>query len=124
MGDFFLVVVHIRLIYYESSFFSSFMPCSSYFSFIYELTQGCHKGAVAPVLKAEGSCHCQVFTCALIFDPDDDENDAYYFDDDDENEFRIGGSGSYFYYSNESNASGASMLQMTMGVAVIVALLI
>merc|ERR1711913_126286 len=116
-------VVHIRLIYYESSFFSSFMPCSSYFSFIYELTQDAHKGAVAPVLKAEGSCHCHcpVFTCALIFDPDDDENDAYYFDDD-ENEFRIGDSGSYFYYSNESNASGASMLQMTMGVAVIVAL--
>ena len=91
------------------------------------LHRDAHKGAVAPVLKAEGSCHCHcpVFTCALIFDPDDDENDAYYFDDDDENEYRIGDSGSYFYYgSNESNESGASMLQMTMGVAVIVALLI
>merc|ERR1719504_522462 len=78
------------------------------------LHRDAHKGAVAPVLKAEGSCHCHcpVFTCALIFDADD------------ENEFRIGDSGSYFYYSNESNASGASMLQMTMGVAVIVALLI
>jgi len=30
-------------------------------------------------------CHCPIFTCALIFDPDDDENNAYYFDDDDEN---------------------------------------
>jgi len=33
----------------------------------------------------ECMCHCPIFTCALIFDPDDDENNAYYFDDDDEN---------------------------------------
>merc|ERR1711862_468420 len=121
MGDFFLVVVHIRLIFMRAAFLVLLCLVALTLASSMNLHRDAHKGAVAPVLKAEGSCHCHcpVFTCALIFDPDD-ENDAYYFDDDDENEFRIGDSGSYFYYSNESNASGASMLQMTMGVAVIV----
>merc|ERR1711862_735134 len=113
MGDFFLVVVHIRLIFMRAAFLVLLCLVALTLASSMNLHRDAHKGAVAPVLKAEGSCHCRcpVFTCALIFDPDDDENDAYYFDDDDENEFRIGDSGSYFYDSNESNASEASMLQ-------------
>merc|ERR550537_581269 len=80
------------------------------------------KSESGALLKAEGECHCHcpAFTCALIFDPDDDENDAYYFDDDDDNQ-RIGQSGTVFYYSSSSDAS---IVKVTMGLAVIVALLL
>merc|ERR1719231_24195 len=89
------------------------------------LHRDAHKGAVAPVLKVEGSCHCHcpVFTCALIFDPDDDENDAYYFDDDDENEI-VGSNGSINYYFGESSSSATMIQASAFVVAAIVALVL
>ena len=45
-----------------------------------------------PAPSQDCMCHCPIFTCALIFDPDDDQNQVYYFDDDDENNGVQGGS--------------------------------
>jgi len=70
----------------------------------------------------ECHCHCPIFTCALIFDPDDDENNAYYFDDDDEGE-RVGSNGSVNYYFLESS-SPASVLQTSFMVVALVAVLV
>ena len=87
------------------------------------LTPHNEKHSATGLLKMEGGlchCHCPAFTCALIFDPDDDENDAYYFDDDDENRI-IGPSGSVQYLYSSSDAS---IVKVTMGLAVIVALLL
>merc|ERR1712217_898097 len=63
-------------------------------------------------------CHCPIFTCALIFDPDDDENNAYYFDDDDEFQV-VGSNGSVVYYDFESG-SGAAMIQASALVVAVI----
>jgi hypothetical protein len=67
-------------------------------------------------------CHCPIFTCALIFDPDDDENNAYYFDDDDEGEI-IGSNGTINYYDFETDSAGV-MVQISTMIVVIVAALV
>merc|ERR1712217_814040 len=64
-------------------------------------------------------CHCPIFTCALIFDPDDDENNAYYFDDDDEGQV-IGSNGTINYYDFETESAGV-MVQISTLVVVLVA---
>jgi len=72
----------------------------------------------APSIE-ECMCHCPIFTCALIFDPDDDENNAYYFDDDDEFQV-VGSNGSVVYYDFESG-SGAAMIQASALVVAVIA---
>merc|ERR1711862_673476 len=57
------VVVHIRLIYYESSFLVLLCLVALTLASSMNLHRDAHKGAVAPVLKAEGSCHCH---CPVI----------------------------------------------------------
>jgi len=69
-------------------------------------------------------CHCPIFTCQLIFDPDDDdENNAYYFDDDDEREV-IGSNGTINYYDFETASSGVMIKVSTLLLAVVAALVL
>jgi len=75
------------------------------------------------IIPEECMCHCPIFTCALIFDPDDDENNAYYFDDDDENEI-VGSNGSINYYFGESSSSATMIQASAFVVAAIVALVL